>query len=213
MIGGYDSLSGRRAAPGEQAQATRTSSSSSSGKRTEETGAGGGKEKRQRSTEGGQQQPPLQTPPRLATGAQEKAREGEGEAKRPPYVKPIFFVGEYVTDEEEMLVDVNAGGTRFTIPRTALAPLMRWVPHFFLSIADEKDPSSLKLEPKSTHTYTIDSTHTVSGVPNPRRLGDVFLDVSPLVFEPLARLLVLPPPTYVRQSWWGVSLWLGVPEY
>ena len=31
-------------------------------------------------------------------------------------------------------------------------------------------------------------------MPSPQRIGDVFLDVSPTIFKPLARLLVLPPP-------------------
>ncbi len=43
--------------------------------------------------------------------------------------------------------------------------------------------------------HDINSTRRVTDVPNPRRLGDLFLDVSPSLFEPLARLLVLPPAT------------------
>lgn len=39
-------------------------------------------------------------------------------------VKAIYFIGEYVP-EEEMAVEVNAGDMRFTLPRTGLRPLMR----------------------------------------------------------------------------------------
>ncbi len=121
MIGSPVSLSNQPAAPGEQTQAIRrsgrtTRSGSSRNKREADKAAGGGGEKRPRPDE------PLQTPPRL-TAAREEAEEGRIGR---PQLKPMYFLGELVP-EEEMVVEVNAGGMRFNLPRAALGPLMRWV--------------------------------------------------------------------------------------
>jgi hypothetical protein len=99
----------------------------SGGKRRMEENMPGG-EKRPRPAPGQQQQqqPPLQTPPRLTIAAREEAGPEQAQAgvERAPSMKPIYFLGEYVP-EEETVIEVNAGGTRFTLPRAALGPLMR----------------------------------------------------------------------------------------
>ena len=69
----------------------------------------------------------LQTPPRplAAAAPAESLQHQRTQRPRPPPVKPIYFIQEYSQDPEETVAEVNAGGTRFSLPRSALQPLMR----------------------------------------------------------------------------------------
>lgn len=67
----------------------------------------------------------LQTPPRPLDAAASAELDQPTQHLNPPPVKAIYFIQEYSHEPEETIAEVNAGGTRFSLPRSALRPLMR----------------------------------------------------------------------------------------